>query len=356
MIRIKPIFLISLLLSSIALSRGDFTHSGTPLNITKSFDCGVRQNAWKFGRQLLPRRGSFKTLFDALQLGNGCGLPEPLDEDTWIPPYFPTPTNKSSCIFVDAKNGNDGSGTGSQNAPYRSISKAVSQSTLLKPAVDGITILIREGSYYLTETILLRPEHSHLTVQNFEGEKVIVYGGVPLHIPKSAWKLYNVVHNTWVADLSSMDNSVLKLLGGSSVRGLRLKGNRAIRAKFPNGDPELSGNWFSSLDPAMGPGEYTKGWQVKPTAWLKPQRKPDAVEIVANSSDWPNVFWPSSEQGGDNPIWTGMGDWGDFHIGMGGYCDDLSPPTGYWCALWFLFPILFFFVLFTYRNSPLTCA
>ena len=32
--------------------------------------------------------------------------------------------------------------------------------------------------------------------------------------------------------------------------------------------------------------------------------------------------------GGDN-TWTGEGDWGEFHAGYGGTCDDVDPPFGY---------------------------
>ena len=28
-----------------------------------------------------------------------------------------------------------------------------------------------------------------------------------------------------------------------------------------------------------------------------------------------------------------QGDWGEYHLGLGGYCDDLDPPFGYWCAM-----------------------
>ena len=37
------------------------------------------------------------------------------------------------------------------------------------------------------------------------------------------------------------------------------------------------------------------------------------------------------EAGGSS--WTGEGDWGEYHLGLGGYCDDLDPPFGYWCAM-----------------------
>jgi hypothetical protein len=40
----------------------------------------------------------------------------------------------------------------------------------------------------------------------------------------------------------------------------------------------------------------------------------------------------SSPQPADTLIVPGEGDWGDFHIGYGGFCDDLYPPTGYWCS------------------------
>ena len=29
---------------------------------------------------------------------------------------------------------------------------------------------------------------------------------------------------------------------------------------------------------------------------------------------------------------AGQGNWGEFHLGLGGYCDDVEPPVGYWCA------------------------
>lgn len=56
-----------------------------------SFDCKVRALAWRYGKQLAPHRGSFKSLFDALQLG-GCSLPNPPSEDdVWEPPAIAAP-------------------------------------------------------------------------------------------------------------------------------------------------------------------------------------------------------------------------------------------------------------------------
>mmetsp|Transcript_23005 Transcript_23005/g.69097 ORF Transcript_23005/g.69097 Transcript_23005/m.69097 type:complete len:905 (-) Transcript_23005:972-3686(-) len=118
-----------------------------------------------------------------------------------------------------------------------------------------------------------------------------------------------------------------------AVPGLRVDGRRAIRAKFPDGDPERSGDWLEGADAAMGGGDYVYGWVplAHGTEWVKPFRKPDATELIANADDWPSVHWPMSEKGGSE--WTGEGDWGDYHLGLGGYCDDLDPPVGYWCSM-----------------------
>lgn len=78
----------------------------------------------------------------------------------------------------------------------------------------------------------------------------------------------------------------------------------------------------------------------------------ETKDDVANASDWPGVNWPmvveskpDDGSGALNASFTSLGDrqlgpdpgaCGDFHIGHGGFCDDLhdpsSGPTGYWCS------------------------
>ena len=72
----------------------------------------------------------------------------------------------------------------------------------------------------------------------------------------------------------------------------------------------------------MGGGDYVKGWipLAARTEWVPPKRKPDSTEIIVTAKDWPNVEWPMKEKGGSS--WMGEGDWGEYHVGMGGYCDD----------------------------------
>ena len=142
-----------------------------------------------------------------------------------------------------------------------------------------------------------------------------------------------VKQNVWVADLKKAQPEVVERLAAASddgMPGLRLDGKRAIRAKYPNGDPERSGSYLRGYNAGMGGGDYVQGWLplAAGTQWVPPRRKPDSEELVFTGRDWPSIEWPMAEHGGSR--WTGEGDWGQFHIGQGGYCDDLTPPTGYW--------------------------
>lgn len=130
----------------------------------------------------------------------------------------------------------------------------------------------------------------------------------------------------WALDLAHMGDAVDVFLG------LRLDGRREIRAKYPNGDPEISG---------------AEGWIVDDTNWLKPLDKfPDGSDkyeatkdIISNASMWPGVHWPMIDS--DIPSdaaeclynnQDGGSACGSFHIGHGGFCSDLDPPAGYWCS------------------------
>lgn len=267
-------------------------------------------------RYLLPERGDFRTLFEALQLQD-CGLTTPAEMDEFKPPSFTAPAD---AIYVDAASGSD-SAVGTAAAPLKSIQAAVA-----KAQGSKATVVLKAGTYY-TDTVQIGKEHSGLTVQNAPGEAVTVSGGVPLSVAASDWKPDPLMKGRMVADLKGK--------GIDEITGLRLDGQRSIRAKYPNGNMELSGNWLSGAGAAMGGGDYFKGWipLANHTQWVPPFRHPDAEDVIANDTDWPSVDWPHYE--GSQ---TGEGDKGDYHIGVGGYCEDdlqdpLTGPTGYWCAM-----------------------
>eukprot|EP00039_Didymoeca_costata_P026545 m.16129 g.16129 ORF g.16129 m.16129 type:complete len:957 (+) comp5588_c0_seq1:70-2940(+) len=123
--------------------------------------------------------------------------------------------------------------------------------------------------------------------------------------------------NIWMLDVSHMNMA--------QILGVRLNNVRAIRAKYPNGNPELSG------PDAVNVLTYTDGWITSGTTWVKPADKwNETMDVISNASDWPGVNWPMTQEGGAGQ--QGEGDWGSYHTGMGGFCDDISPPFGYWCS------------------------
>ena len=58
----------------------------------------------------------------------------------------------------------------------------------------------------------------------------------------------------WVASLADVEGL------DDGMPGLRVDGARAIRAKYPNGDPEASGGFLRGANQGMGGGDYVKGW------------------------------------------------------------------------------------------------
>lgn len=381
---------------------------GTPPGVPGEFDCAVRKLAYEYGQKLLPNRGQFRTLFEALQL-QFCGMTTPSTYDEYQPPKLSTPAGLTVYVAPDGHDSN----TGSKESPFATVQKAV-HATASKGAA---TILLRAGRYFINNTIDIGAENNGLTIQNFDGERVEVTGAKTFTLPQTAWQPYKnrvgwdqhaSMNNVFGAAHSKADTDTIKYLGtfddlndcmsalaadkehkgpfqtftfheksfggdyagqcfgrtdqvwaphkedkvisGLAVKqnvwradvkslgltempGLRLNGGRAIRAKYPNGDPEQSGHYLQGAGASMGGGDYVWGWVPlsADSEWVPPFRKPDSEEIVITAKDWPSVDWPMSENGGSK--WTGEGDWGEYHLGLGGYCDDLDPPFGYWCAM-----------------------
>ncbi len=417
-------------------------NGGTPGGIPPKTDCNLRAFVWEAGKKLMPRRGSFKTLFDAMQL-DACGVEGPNELDAWHPPAGSPVSPAGKVLYVDATNGSD-SAAGSQSAPLKTIGAAIDKATehLANSGAESAkaTVVLRKGVYHGCDgkghVCRLGPAQSGLTITNEAGEDATVTGGEPLAIAASDWKpvhkttpaggtkwkdmkgmndvadragnptpssdtkcckflgimttdtldackaaavsaggnfagvtyhtaafagpyarhCYGVHHGEWLkpavqAKIDSSQNitagegygapvwvaDLNKLPGGKPANfdGLRLGTQRAIRAKYPNGDPEKSGEWYiMGASQAMGGGEYSEGWDVTPTTWL-PHRawgRPPQHEVVITGADWPGVEWPMDPPGGPSNTWTGEGDWGEFHAGYGGTCDDVDPPFGYWCA------------------------
>lgn len=136
-----------------------FSHAGTPPGITESFDCAARKAAYSFGQALLPSRGSFKTLFRALQL-QACNMTTPAVMDEYLPPTYDPP--EGTVLYVDPGTRGDDTNPGTLGQPLRSIAAAVAKTA---GKARGATVLLRGGTHYTPKTVEIGPEHSGLTIQ-----------------------------------------------------------------------------------------------------------------------------------------------------------------------------------------------
>ena len=193
-------------------------------------------------------------------------------------------------FFADAVKGSD-KNPGTQQQPFQTIAKAVAASRMARGAatitlshnpVDA-TIVLRAGTFHLPSTIQLGAADSGLTIQAYRDEVVWISGAKPLSNLK--WKPANLPATTtrrasapiWVADLSST--------GVTHVKGLRLNGRRLVRARWPNGDPEL-GMFGCVPEPAP-----TKGMPAPcPKSFSR-----------GNSLRVDNSAWNSTKQGQSQP-------------------------------------------------------
>lgn len=258
-----------------------------------TFDCKMRQLAMDYAHKIQPWLSDmkFQELADAL---NGaveaqkCNVSaKPASQRSPKPPSFPVPVGTSAVYYVDANRGSD-TNTGTMTDPFQTIPKGVlaARSSSTKPS----TIVLRAGTFYLEDTIALTEQDSNLTIQNYPNEEVTVSGG---KVIKPSWKVFDTDNpmNIYQADLSSQ--------GIDSVMGLRVNDMRAIRARYPDANPEIDG-FHSTL-------------QAK--KWLPP---------VSES--------PKVEENPDKPFRNSSGAFQTFQLGIGGTCANFDPPAGYWCG------------------------
>lgn len=94
-------------------------------------------------------------------------------------------------IFI-SPTGNDQSGKGTKEQPYRTIYKARDEvrTIIAKGLTENITIFLRGGKYYLDSTLIFRTNDGgnkeyRITYCNYEKEKSFIIGGKPI----TNWKL-----------------------------------------------------------------------------------------------------------------------------------------------------------------------
>ena len=202
-------------------------------------------------------------------------------------------------IFVDAINGNDHINDGTISKPFQSLSTALSFMRSKYTKDDYKKIILRKGRYYLKDTLYLTHIDSNLLITNYYNEAAELSGAVPLKNLK--WTLYKKGENNKNIYQTTIGSNV----NITSIVGLRVNGERGIRARYPNANPETDG-FGSTLD--------AKSWVPPLSTNPKPEITYYPDEPLRNDS------------AGSQPYFQ------HYSLGIGGVCDNFSPPAGYWCS------------------------
>ena len=162
-------------------------------------------------------------------------------------------------------------------------------------------MLLEKGRYELDRPVLINPEHSNIKITSSSNDTTVT--GAKL-LKNLKWEPYNVTLNAWKARVVNATTTTATKL---NMYGLRVNGRRAVRARYPNADPERT------LSP--------EGWITSTTNWIKPTISPQTnppTEYVVTDSRYTRKDSTGNEL--------------QYQIGIGGSCVDVEPQGGYWCS------------------------
>ena len=139
------------------------------------------------------------------------------------------------------------------DGPFASISRAQQAIRELKQKEglkSPVTVMLREGLYYLDKTIVFTPEDNGtkecpITYQSYPGEKVVLSGGRPI----KNWKRHK--GDIYQTSLNEQE------LESISFHQIFYNGKRQILARYPNFDPEhfRTGGFLYVYDEGSKPKE-----------------------------------------------------------------------------------------------------
>ena len=127
-----------------------------PDNVTPEFDCAMRRAAYSYGKKILPRKGSFESLYYALDLNNASCKTALVDDRAPTPSKDPasTPDFPPGTVFVSPNGSDQGNLRGTESDPFLSIQRAVD---LAAKSESPKLVVLRSGTYYLKETLQYLP-------------------------------------------------------------------------------------------------------------------------------------------------------------------------------------------------------
>ena len=269
-----------------------------------TFDCPMRQFLLEFATKINPSITShqLQDIADALNgapraLQYNCNVSSnnySLDTAT-SREHSTTPLiSNNHTIYVDTINGDDSlTNTGLNiNKPLKTLQVAIIKARILFGPKIFKQILLRQGTYYLQNTIYLNNNDSNLLINSYPNEQVNISGAVSLN--NLNWTYYSSGSNNLNNPIYSayIDTNRYNISDENYIYGLRINGQRGIRARYPNVNSEET----------LPPSSYT----LVPLSWITNFSTPfvftynvsndvnDGIKYVRNDVNPPVSFMPGS--------------------------------------------------------------
>ena len=272
--------------------------SSRPVGVDPAYDCSWRKLASEYAPLIQPWLDAShgKALFDALELGTLCK--QQFDASLYTGAARVSAATSDAAIFV-APWGSD-SNSGSMSSPLASLAAAVSKTRHIS---SPKAIMLRAGTYYLADSLVLTPRDNGLNISAYKGENVTVSGGRSLKLDWTTTAHPTNAKKVFVADVGRFDLP-------QGIQALQFDGKRATLARFPNANPELD------LFPA--------GYITEQTTWAKPQYHGVECDDHTQCGKSKNVTIPCYD------AWHGM--FQNYTVGVGGACERYVDFRSPWCS------------------------
>ena len=169
-----------------------------------------------------------------------CSLPKSysparLSGPTPIPAVSVT-SLETNAFYVDSVKGVD-TNEGTEQAPFQTLLKAQTAAQTLHQTIGSstpVTLYLRDtGVFTLTSPLVLTSVDSYTNWQSYPGEQAVISGGAELAGLK------------WTKTPENDGTYQTPIPPGLKFDALYVDGERAIRARFPNGDPLVPGDGFT---------------------------------------------------------------------------------------------------------------
>lgn len=382
--------MLALLLASAVLgvavvdAEGSSAETPAPAPVPREYDCPLRQLAIDFAHEIQPRLtfAQLQELVDAVD-----GAQEAQNCTSTVPGTAPLGDSAdgrrllsrrhvapgTTSFYVDAAKGSD-SNSGSASSPFQTIERGV---TACRGVSGSCSVVLREGTFYLTSPLMLTKEDSGLTIMNAPGDDVWLSGGTVL---SPEFKPYNVTPGGTVTVFSSPMNCVSNTGPGTPgvIWGAKTATSDACEAMCVANTSCTAFTWHDSHQgkfandcvfrtdgelPCVPQSGHTSGYKNAPRNVYRADLSAAGISSVPglringkrqirarypNAIPWLDGFgstlnaksWsppdlphnPDKQVEPDQPFRGSGTSFQKYQLGIGGPCRGFTPPAGYWCG------------------------